>query len=131
MRQPIVQHWDLGLGIATTLDPEAEAILSRLPRDATSRVFDSLRVWLPATAVKAANCGAFAEPEDAGWRQVVLELIVDSSVSGRTVDRLQAEADALLAAVEDVLPEAELDAFSEGFAIDVVRDTLRDQQRRV
>ena len=88
-----------------TTDPNATALLSRLPADAVSCLLAELRGWLQEhrSRIISVHLGTVTEPETDNWTEAVFEVVVDADTEGAMAlwDEIAARFDA----VKKSLPE--------------------------
>lgn len=61
-------------GVPTSVSPDAEALLSGLPRAPLSRILAALREWAQSVPLSAARIRRVSDPESADWNEVVIEM---------------------------------------------------------
>ena len=68
----------IGKGVRLKRTADAEDFFSRLPADATTRVFDALGQWLAHQPLRGAQAEVEVDYEDPSWQELVLELWIDA-----------------------------------------------------
>jgi hypothetical protein len=90
-----------------TEDPDAMALLSRLPVNAVSRLLAELRDWLQErrSRITSVHLQAVTEPEADNWTEAVFEVVVDAEAEEAIA--LWDEIASRLHSVKQSLPEQE------------------------
>lgn len=69
---------DLG-DVPVSMELDARALLSSLPRRGLSRVTEALKRWVTSAPVQSVHASVITDPEARHWREVVVEAKVDAT----------------------------------------------------